>query len=183
MVSWRPSHALLQHDILFKRTRRPCHEWRSWSWDIKSTFRLLNVDFYINIQMFGFPKLLWTPEHGQSERTGRHSYETVLPPSSKNLFPRPHACLRFLKLPKDILYGDRKRPKSNGWRRCLLFLLLFKHFFLRLECNFLHQHPVLYSSKLSSISRHGNLKVYASLTCGVAFLPSLQYKTCFQKSE
>lgn len=33
------------------------YERRSWSWDIRITFRSLDVDFYVHIQFFAFPKL------------------------------------------------------------------------------------------------------------------------------
>jgi len=61
-------------------------------------------------------------------------------------------------------------------------LLLYKHFFPRLECSFLHQHSVLYFSKMSSISRHGYQNWKAYYAYGVVFLPLFALQSVLPKT-
>jgi len=60
-------------------------------------------------------------------------YEIVLPPFSQTSGTSYYACLRCSRIRNKMVDGDRNQNRKPGWRRCLLFLLVYKHLFSRLN--------------------------------------------------
>ena len=102
-------------------------------------------------------------------------YETVLPPSPQNQSPPHMRASAVSKANMTFSMETEKRTQSAYGAAAFSRLLLYKHFFSWLECNFLHQHSVLYYSKTMITSKHGDLKTTNLNAYGVAFLPSFRH--------
>jgi len=97
-----------------KTTKLDSDERRSWSWDIKTTFRLLEVDFYTHIPVFAFPKLVDGNSMESLKGLQIYVYEIVLPPFSQTSGTSYYACLRCSKIRNKMVDGDRNQNRKPG---------------------------------------------------------------------